>query len=623
MTCLYNVLYSDFVLIESTNMDSTAFDQDQKLYTTLSIEHVKRTNTNKSICFSLPRSIGKLLGEVFLYEICDKFNEFLSNAFGINKDLIKVEKQNKTTSKFDVHFITIKSSSPDFIINNSGIIARRILQDLVVKNPEIIFKSGSHMSKKTKAMESDKVIDMVNDRVIKSIMDDLFIGIIKATKPSIEFVEIPHKANIYKRYGKLYVSEYLTHIMVYQRHIMFNYRVRIYDNLNISGDNESAKSNIEFVDALFDSFINTNNILVIVSKTENKIIIVSNEDLDIWDRIFTMCSCFICGENFISQNMLPINDTADMCIVCAKHAQSAREVSFETLQQIPCYSGNCGVNGTMFYMFRQGVYISDKDGYPIKVSDARLWKYRGVLFMKYLESVVHPKYMDIFSIEYKALPDVDTASIMYDTVIDRLDTLSATITKYIDEVTGIQHIISVDDFLKPFRDLLTKVNVFKTDFSADKSPSNILEKSKYTGELIRQFGIVYFPTTTDVNSFYMFNFKDVIYNTLPRGIILNDAMTNMLKKILDLLEEVRCYSFCDHCKNFMMKIDACDTGNCTICAHSFCMEHGTMLTSTQYQCGFERKTGGKCVSFFHNVPGGFRWDSIPAKFASTCVCKLY
>jgi hypothetical protein len=613
-----------FCIDSITNMDSVT-DQQQR-YKLLSTEQVKHTNVQKSICFSFPTGIGKLLGETFLYRLCDAFAKFICDAFDIDKDFIEVSKYNKNTPKFRAHLINIKSSTSDFIINNSGIIAKRILQELVYKNPKIVFRSGSHMSKKTKAMESDKVIDMVDDRIIKSIMDDIFIGMLKAAEPAIELVDIPHHNEIYKRYGSLEITEYLTYIMIYRRHTMFNYSVKIYDNLNISGDSEIAKSNLEFVEFLFTKYVDiSRRILVIVSKSQNKVIVVSGDSSITWDSIFTVCDCSICGEvNIIRQNMIPIKDSDDMCIICAKKTQSSREMSFETLNQIACYSGDCGEKGIMFYIFRQGVYIFDKDNHPIKVSDAYPWMYRGVLFMKYLDEVIYPKYIDMFTVKQQEFPDANSASIMYDAIIDILDQISSKITKYIEEVSGIQQIIPIVDFLQPFRDLLTNVNTFRDELIADKSPEHILKKSKYTGELMRQFGIIYYPTFTEINSYYIFNdFSDKVHSTLPRGIIVNDEMNNLLKAIIKLLEDVRCHCFCDYCKNLMMKLDACDTGNCINCSRAFCMEHGTVLTKDHIYCDFKHNVGSNCVAFFHQTAGGFRWDNVPTRLDSTCVCKLY
>jgi hypothetical protein len=591
-------------------------------YKQLSINNVKNKNNNKGINFSFPFKTVKLMGEVFMGILCDEIAKFLSDSFDIDIKKLNVTKVNKKTSKFEACLVRIKSSSDSFIINNSSIVASCILNELIEKNPGIIYKSNSHRNNKTKTIDDDKVIDMVDMSILKSIIENIFIQMIRHNAPAIEIIEIPAKEHIYKRYGHLEIMEHLTYIFKYSRHVFFNYNINIYENLNIDGDSEIAKSNLEFINKLFSEF-SIYNYLAIISKTMNKIIVIYNtkENGEMFDKIFTMCTCTICGEsNVILHNMIPIK-LDNMCIICAKQAQSAREIVFESLNQVSCFSGDCGENPTLYYLFRQGVYIRNRENHPFNILDVSMWKYRGYMFMQYLNDVVLPKFNELVEIKPQALPDAETVNIMYDAIVDRLDFISSNITECIDEVSS--KAVLADDFLTPLQNLLVNVRQFKEELSTNKSPQNVLDKSKTTGELIRLFGYIYYPMIVEVNSHYQFDqFVEKVLEKMPIGINVTDNIKINIEMVIKALEEVRCYSFCDFCKNFMMKIDACDTGTCTNCSHIFCMEHGTTLSKDQVYCNFVHSNGGKCNAFYHVTQAGFRWDNVPATLESTCVCKL-
>lgn len=591
-------------------------------YKQLSVEHVKNKDASKAINFSFPFRITKLLGEVFMGNVCIEFAEFLSDAFGVDKKHLDAGKTSKKTSKFEACLVSITSSTNDLLINKSGIVAKRILNELVEQNPGIIYQSNSHRNKKTHAVDDSTLIELVDTCVLKSVMDKIFFEMVRKAAPSVILTEIPTKEQIFKRYGSLTVMEYSNHTFMYSRHAMFDYKVKVFENLNIAGDSDIAKSNMEFIEKLFDQY-EMFVFHVIVSKSLNKMFIFYNrkEVGEMFEKIFTMCECMICGEtNVIRHNTVPIK-SGDMCIICAKQAQAAREISFERLNQVSCFSGDCGENPTLFYVFHRGVYIADRENRPLNVLDASMWEFRGIMFMQYLNDVVHPKFKELVEVKPQALPDADTVAIVYDAIVDRLDLILSSVTEYIDDIVATN--VPADDFLVPIWNLKDRVLRFKDDFTSDKSPEHILEKSKYTGELIRKFGYVYYPRITDVNSHFQFDqFIEKVNESAPLGITITQKMTDLMAKIIKTLEEVRCYCFCDFCKNFMMKIDACDTGTCTNCSHAFCMEHGTTLSNDHVYCDFIHGSGSKCTAFYHVTAGGFRWDNIPAKLEATCECKL-
>jgi hypothetical protein len=595
-------------------------------YQILSVENLKKKSAKGNITFSLPLAIKELLGEVFVARLRNKFYEFICTAFGVDKEGIDIEAVRKYTLAYKALLIVIKSKTPDLIINGTGMIAKRILKAIIADHPDIVYKSGIHLNKKTHMHQEDASIDIVNEHMIKDIMNDMMYSMIKATSSDVFIIPLPKKVETYRKYGHLEIAEYMDNLISSTLSHRFNYKVSVYENLNINDDNEIAKSNLEFVENLLSHYVTTNctQLQIYLVKSQNKVILIqlSNVVLPNWNELFQLKSCISCYQDgFIRQNMLPVKADEDLCIICAKEAMKSREFEHDKHGCIPCFAGECGA---MFFMYRQGTYIISDKGRPIKAEDAvRLpWLYRSTLFLEHLEKEYHPKFLAMLDVPSATEPDNDNADIMYHAIKDKLESVTVNITDYTTEL----QIFGADTtaFMKPFVDLTTSINEFRQSMETDHSNVKMLEYSKHTGKFIRQIGAVYYPHAIDANSPYQLGDISInVHETLPHGIIPSGAMIHIVNRIFDILEEVRCYCFCEHCKTFLMKINNCDTGNCTKCSRAFCMEHGTTLSEMRASCKFERENNTKCAAFYHTVDSGFRWDNVPQKLTSTCVCVLH
>lgn len=595
-------------------------------YRELSIANLKNKSLKGVITFSLPLAIKELLGEIFVVRLRDKFHEFMATTFGIDKEAITIDTIRKHTPAYRALLITIKSKTPDLVINGTGIVAARILKAIIADHPDIVYKSGIHLNKKTHTHQEDSSIEIVNEHMIKDIMNEILYSMIKATSSDIFIIPLPKKVETYRKYGHLEIAEYMDNLISSTLSHRFNYKISVYENLNINDDNEIAKSNLEFVENLLSPYVTTNctQLQIYLMKSQNKVILIqlSNVVLANWNELFQLKRCTGCYQDgFIRQNMLPVKADEDLCIICAKEAMKSREFEHDKHGCIPCFAGECGA---MFFMYRQGTYIISDKGRPIKAEDAvRLpWLYRSTLFLEHLEKEYHPKFLAMLDVPSATEPDNDNSDIMYHAIKDKLESITVNITDYTTEL----QIFGVDTttFMKPFVDLSTSINEFLQVMETDHSNVKMLEYSKHTGRFIRQIGAVYYPHAIDANSPYQLGDISInVHETLPHGIIPSGVMINIVNSIFDTLEEVRCYCFCEHCKTFMMKINNCDTGNCTKCSRAFCMEHGTTLSEMRASCNFERENNTKCASFYHTVDSGFRWDNVPQKLTSTCVCVLH
>ena len=599
-------------------------------YQILSVENLKKKSAKGNITFSLPLAIKELLGEVFVARLRNKFHEFVCTAFGVDKEGIDIEAVRKYTPVYKALLIVIKSKTPDLIINGTGMIAKRILKAIVADHPDIVYKSGIHLNKKTHTHQEDASIDIVNEHMIKDIMNDMMYSMIKATSQDVFIIPLPKKAETYKKYSSLEIAEYMDNLISSTLSHRFNYKVSVYENLNINDDNEIAKSNLEFVENLLSIYVTTSctQLQIYLVKSQNKVVLIqlSNVVLANWNELFQLKSCISCYQDgFIRQNMLPVKADENLCIICAKEAMKSREFEHDKHGCMPCFSGGeCGEHGDMFFMYRQGTYIISDKGRPLKAENAVIlpWLYRSTLFLEHLEKEYHPKFLAMLDIPSATEPNDDNTDIMYHAIKDKLESVTVNITDYTTEL----QIFGVDTtaFMKPFVDLTTSINEFRQSMETDHSNVKMLEYSKHTGKFIRQIGAVYYPHAIDANSPYQLGDISIkVHETLPHGIIPSGAMIHIVNRIFDILEEVRCYCFCEHCKTFMMKINNCDTGNCTKCSRAFCMEHGTTLSEMRASCKFERENNTKCASFYHTVDSGFRWDNVPQKLTSTCVCVLH
>lgn len=599
-------------------------------YRNLSTENLKNKSVNGNITFSLPLAINELLGTVFAAKVRNKFHEFICTAFGVVDKEIIVESKRLQTLRFKALAIIINSTSPDFIINSTGIIAKRILKTIVADHPDIVYKSGIHLNKKTKALQEDSSIDIVNAHMIKDIMNNLLYSMIKETSSDIFITPLPTNTETSKKYGNLEIPVYMDNLITSTLSPRYNYKMVVYENLNINDDNEIAKSNLAFVEHFLSLYVITRDMLIKIYlvKSQNKVIMIQLSDIALpnWNELFQLTCCAGCYETgFIRQNMVPIKEDRSLCIICAKEAMKSREFVHEKHGRMPCFSGECGDNGDMFFMFRQGTYISD-NGNVLNVKNASKlpWLYRCTLFLEHLDNVYHSKFLAMLDVPSVVEPDDDNADIMYNVIKDKLKSIITHIADYTTELQLQAFGINTTEYMMPFVDLTTSINEFLHVMEGDHSNKAMLEYSKHTGKFIRQLGAVYYPHSIDANSPYLLGVIPIkVHETLPRGIIPSDDMSQLLYSIVDTLEEVRCYCFCEHCKTLMTKINNCDTGNCIKCSRVFCMEHGTVLTESNGLCRFERENNTKCSAFFHIVNPNFLFDSVPHNITTTCVCNIH